>query len=569
MAKRPTTQAGNDVRPSWQPVGAIIVVALAACLAGIGNELAQDDIYLIQENAIVHSVANIVAMFRSPYWPPPFNPDLYRPLTSLLLAVEYLIGAGQPMIFRLVSYGLYAAVGVNVYLLARLFIPWRIALAVALLFVAHPVHVEAVALGVGQSELVVGLIAIVMVRRYLARRAEGLLTIRDWVIIAALLLTACLFKEQGFLLPGLLIAAELILLDGDAAARWKNLALGCVALAGIALIVLFARRAVLGDFGGTFVAEALVGVSFGGRLLTMLRVSVAWLRLLVWPAHLQIDYSPREIVASTTLGPVEIWGACLLVLIATSAWLLRRKAPAYSFAVVWCAIALFPVSNLVVPTAIVLAERTLFLPSIGFVVGIGALAALVVSRFSTTNLPRALAAACMLLVVAGVARSVERQRVWRNDALLAVRSVQDAPKSFRAQRIYGDVAFDLQQRAVAEQAYARALELAPPAQRWRVHNDIARTFRRVGDTAAEAANLRASLADRPDQDDTRGFLIAADLALGLYDAAAQQADSALARGGSPAVFNALRQLADSAARVGAPAGSVRIAINTGAVRRGS
>jgi hypothetical protein len=548
-------------------VGAVVAVALAACVAGMSNELAQDDIYLIQDNGIVHSLANVVAIFRSPFWPPPFNPDLYRPLTSLLLAVEYLIGAGDPLIFRIVSYGLYAAVSANVFLLARTLIPWQYALAAALLFAAHPVHVEATALGVSQSELAVALIALVMVRRYLAARTTGAPTARDWLVIAALYAAACLFKEQGFILPALLIAADLIVVPRTSSVRWTRLLPGYAGLALIAILILTARRAVLGDIGGTFVAEALVGVSFTGRLLTMLRVSVAWLRLLLWPAHLQIDYSPREIVASTHLGAVELFGACLLVAIIVSAWWLRRRAPAYTFGVAWCAIALFPVSNLVIPTGIVLAERTLLLPSVGFVIGVGALATLIVPHLPSPQARQALAAACGALVVAGIARSAERQRVWRNDAFLAVRSVQDAPNSFRAQRIFGDVAFDLQQTQLAEQAWARALELAPAEQRWRVHNDIARTFRRRGDRVAEAANLHASLADRPDQEDARGYLIAADLALGKYDEAARQADSALARGATPAVFGGLRRLADSAARADAPPGSIQVGINLGAVRR--
>ena len=90
----------------------------------------------------------------------------------------------------------------------------------------------------------------------------------------------------------------------------------------------------------------------------------------------------------------------------------------------------------------------------------------------------------------------------------------------------------------------------------------------MGETNAEAEHFRASLAQRPDQEDTRGYLIAADLALGAYDEAMRLADSALARGGTPAVFAGLRRLADSAAKAGAPPGSVRIRINAGAVRRG-
>ena len=567
MATRPP-KAGHHVRPSWQPVAAIVVVAIVACIAGIGNDLAQDDIYLIRDNATVHSLANIGEMFTSPFWPPPFSPDLYRPLTSVLLSLQYMIGAGEPLVFRVVSYALYAAVAINFYLLARDLLPNGFALGAALLFAAHPVHVEAIALGVGQSELVVALIAIVMVRRYRTRRAVGPLSTREWTLLAVLYLAAALFKEQGLILPALLIAAEVLLVDDSRVERWKELAKGVVVLAIAGALVLVVRRLVVGEIAGTFVAEALVGVSFVGRLLTMLRVAVAWLRLLLWPAHLQTDYSPQEIVASTTLGSLEAFGALLLVGIVASAWVLRRRSPVYAFGVAWCAIGLFPVSNVIVPTGIVLAERTLFLPSVGLVLGVVALSVLAAERLSAVMVKRALPAVCAIAVALGVARSAERQRVWRDDAFLAVRSVQDAPNSFRMQRVFGDVAFDLRQPQLGVAAYSRAIELAPIAQRWRVHNDIARTFRRMGETTTEVEHLRASLTQRPDQQDTRAFLITADLALGAYDEAAKLADGAIARGDAPAVFAGLRKLADSAAKAGAPPGSIRVGINTGAVRRG-
>ena len=180
---------------------------------------------------------------------------------------------------------------------------------------------------------------------------------------------------------------------------------------------------------------------------------------------------------------------------------------------------------------------------------------------------RALVALSGVLIVAGIIRSAERQRVWRNDAFLAVRSVQDAPRSFRLQRIYGDVAFDVGQPDAGTAAFDAALALAPAEQRWRVHNDIARTYRRLGAVANEAEHLRASVAQRPEQEEARAYLIGAELTLGEYADAARQADSALARGSAPKVFSGLRRLADSAAKVGAPPGSVRIAISTGDVRR--
>jgi hypothetical protein len=546
----------------WRAIVVIVVVALAACVAGISNDYTQDDGYLIRDNAVIHDLGNFPQFFSSPFWPPPFSPDLYRPLTSLFLALQYAFGTGEPTIYRLVSYLLYAACGIAVFALARRFLSRNTALVIAALFAAHPVHVEAVALGVAQNELVVGLIAIVLTIRYLDRRRAGELQARDWILLTALYAAACLFKEQGFVIPGLLIAAELFLIEHSEPRQIRSLGPGFSAMIAVGFVLLFVRHLVLGDVGGTFVAEALTGLGFGGRALTMLQVVPQWLRLLVFPAHLQSDYSPQEIVASHTFGGIEMLGAAILGGATAAVWFTRKSSPACAFGIVWCGITLFPVSNLLLPTAILLAERTLFLPSVGALLALGAFVEPVLAR-AFAERARIAWSAVGAIVLLGVLRSIERERVWRNEAFLAVRTVQDAPRSFRAQRAYGDILFELNQPTLALAAYDRALELAPRDQTWRVRNDLARSFRILDRRSDEAAQLSASLAQQPAQDDTRAYLVAADLALGEYAAAAAQADSAIARGGNPSVFKGLRAVADSAARVGAPAGAVKIAINQG------
>jgi tetratricopeptide (TPR) repeat protein len=203
---------------------------------------------------------------------------------------------------------------------------------------------------------------------------------------------------------------------------------------------------------------------------------------------------------------------------------------------------------------------------VGFLLGAGA----VVTRLLGDGAPaasrgRLLTGAAALLALAGVARSAERHRIWRSEAIFSVRGAQDAPRSFRAQRAYGNVLFDLGLKDLALEAYGKAIELsAPTGHAWRVRNDLAARFRAAGESASEAEQLRLSLEENPDQEDSRGHLVAARLALGQYDQAAREADTALARGASPTVFQGLRALADSAAHAGAPAGSVRIRVVTGA-----
>ena len=545
----------------------VIVVAIAACLAGIGNQFAHDDLHLIQENVRLHDLSNLGALFSQPFWPPPFSQDLYRPFTSMILALEYAAGNGHPLVFRVVSFGLYAAIVVALLRLAQREVPGIPARAAALLFAAHPVHVEAVALGVAQNEILIAGIAMVMTTRYLDLRARARVSWRDWGILALLYGAAGLMKENALVIPGILIAAEAFLVRSPPGGRdWRVLVPGYLALGVVGAALLSLRHAVLGDVAGTFTAEALVGLDAGDRALTALRIVPEWARLLVWPAHLRVDYSPQEFVASTAFGAMEAFGAALVVGAVAAVWWCRTRAPLVSFGLAWMAVALFPVSNIVVPTGIFIAERTLFLPSVGFALATAGAVALLVPKLDL-RMRRAAVAALATLVLAGVVRSAERHRVWRHDGFLAVRSVQDSPRSFRAQRAYADVLFELRRPDLAMRAYTRAVELSPPSLAWRVRNDAARQLRARGDHAGEVEQLRESLAGNPDQEDARAYLVAALLALGRYAEAAGEADAARTRGDPNSVFAGLAMLADSARRANAPPGSIRVQIDPQPRRR--
>jgi hypothetical protein len=107
-----------------------------------------------------------------------------------------------------------------------------------------------------------------------------------------------------------------------------------------------------------------------------------------------------------------------------------------SFGLLWLIVAYSPVSNVLLPTGIVTAERTLFLPSVGVVLA-GAVAALWL--FETTERRGRAAssppAGCSLRSASG--RGVVRQRVWRNNDVLFDATVRDVPKSYRAHSLRG------------------------------------------------------------------------------------------------------------------------------------
>ena len=553
-------------RPSPLIAGlAVAAVAVAASVLCLANQFTLDDAGLILGTERLHGLARWKEILTSPYWPPPYAQDLYRPLTSLMLALQYQLGGGDPVLFRVVSVLLYTGASLAVLGLAWRLLPPAIALATALLFAAHPVHVETTVLAVAQGELVIALLGAVLVARYLDRRrsAAGRLSPGDWLLLGGLYLIASLTKEQGLLLPALLLAAELCLV---AAPTWsdriRRIWPGYAGFALLGGVVLFIRSRILS--GKPFLAapaEALVGVPLAGRALTMLQVVPEWFRLLVWPAHLRSDYSPAEFVASTGWGRAEIAGLLLLIAAVALAWLARRRAPVISFGLAWCAITLFPVSNLIVPTGILLAERTLFSPSIGFLLAAGGAIHWLLERRRPA--PRMLRPVLLLaglgLVALGTVRSASRQRVFRNQATLNVASAKDAPRSARVQQALGETLFDQGNRAEAVAAYRRAI--AYGREPWTLRIALARRYRMVGDEEAALDELRMSLAEKPTRD-ALAELAAAFLAVGMYREAGRIAEGIIASDNAPPVMVWIKHLADSALAVQAPPGSIKIGIKS-------
>ena len=365
------------------------------------------------------------------------------------------------------------------------------------------------------------------------------------------------------MLPGLLVAAEIVLAPTGQSLRERArqvrptillLLLVAVAFVGLRTWVLS------GNVVGAPPAEGLVGLTMYQRALTMLGVVPHWFRLLFWPAHLQADYSPAEIVARTSWGPAQTLGALLLVAAVTAAVAARRRAPVVSFGIAWCAVALFPVHNVLVPTGIVLAERTLFLPSVGAMLVAGGVGALVLERAA----PRGrllLAAATGVVLMLGLLRSATRHPVWHDTFKLWYQTAnEDAPRSFRAHAAMAEQYFAIGQEHMGETEYQLAMQFAPPTVAG-VPMQLADRLRSRGFCYPAAQLYRKVVGLQPESAPARAALVACLLYLGHYKDARFHARIGISFGEGRDRFQQALATADSALRFSAPPGTVRLQVS--------
>jgi protein O-mannosyl-transferase len=497
------TRGGSDepplvtrgARPTWHALLAIALLSLAAAAPSLGNGFVRDDVALIRNDPRVHALDAPWRFLAQPYWP---HGTLYRPLTSIAFAVEWQLGRGAPWAYHGANVLLYLLVCLAVCHLASRLLGRQAGGWAAALFAVHPVHVEAVGNAVGQSELWAALCIVTALVWYYDARRAGRLTGRDTLVVAALYGTACLFKEHALLFPALLVATEIIVFRSPARA-WvvePSLRRTGVALALVAASVWAAHAAATGTFTGEAPAPPLANLSLTHRAMTMLGVVPEWARLLFFPAHLQADYMPQEIPLATGVGPRQLLGLALLAL-AGMIGSRPRRAPLGGSVVAWLGITLFPVSNLAAPTGILLAERTLFLPSVGAALGIGVVVRALARRRGTRTPRLRLPAVVAGTLILGVAleRSARRQLVWRSEGSYIAALLADAPRSYVTHRIQAHLLARQGDRAGAEQAFRRALDLF--GNDARLLGEVADRYSTQGRCGEALALYRRSLALEP------------------------------------------------------------------------
>ena len=454
----------------WRLLLIVASLAAATYANAIGNTWAFDDDYIVVSNPVV-TEARWGEALTGPYWGGrDAVPSLYRPTTVSALALEWRVFKGRPAAFHTVSLLLHVLVSVLVTLLLAAFLPRVAAAAGGALFAVHPVHVEAVANVVGQSELLAAA----------AYLGACLLYARQWstgsgaralrlLAITALYALALGAKEIAVTLPVGLLLVELVRERGreDRAPRPGALLIGAVrrdaplflALAAVLLAYLGVRVLVLGSLRGESIPSELIGLGWGARLLTALSLWPTYARLMLMPWHLAVDYAPGVLTPGAGLRPDVILGTLMLVALCGVALRLWRAAPWAAFAAAWMVVTILPVSNLVVASGTVLGERTLYLPSVAVAIAVAGALAQVGARHPA--LLRHAWAGVAVVVTAFMIRSTLRNPSWF-DSFTAMNTLAlEHPESWRSHRSRAEGLVRAGELDAALEEYEEALALVP------------------------------------------------------------------------------------------------------------
>ncbi len=427
---------------------------------GIGNGFLIDDEIIVLSNTRPLEVEGPLSVFAKGEKIESLDLPYYRPLTNLSYYLDRSLWGMNPSGFHFTNFLLHILNTLLVFAVASFMVGGRVIPCLAgLLFAAHPVHTESVDLVQGRTDLLSGLFflsSLFLFFHFMQRvRERGSSSLFAASLVAFFL--ALLSKEIAVTLPLIILVYSLFFRQpAQEGRKSRNPWLLSAPFFLVLGTYLMLRVWVLGL---PSIPRADLVSLLSPRLLVLPSLFITYLKLLLWPFSLTFLHSiplPHGPPDPRFLVPL----ALLAVLTIGVALLARRSKEAW-FAVAWILITLLPVSGLVPIRGFVLAERYLYIPSVGFSIVI----ALAAGRAMESRMPSwgkglvgaSIAAVLIIFSWATVWRNSE----WSDELAIYQEMVRASPDSFFA---HNNLALEYLERGKVDQAIThlqRAVALDP------------------------------------------------------------------------------------------------------------
>ena len=397
MARKVQPAPVRAPRAVLLPALLLAAVALVTYWNGLHTPFVWDDDTAIVTNQSIHQITQSLN-------PPIETPVSGRPIANLSFAVNYAIGALEPVGYHAVNLAVLVACALLLFGIVRRTLRRHggfganapvdgVALACALVWMAHPLLSETVDYATQRTESLMGLFFFLTL--YAAIRARGN---RAWTAISIL---SCALgmatKESMATAPIAVVLYDLVFefdSPGDALAARKILYLGLAATwAELAALMWHWPRSTV---GGTAIGPWTYA-------LNQAQMIARYLWLTIWPQSLVVDYGLPQPLRLTDVVPQ---GALVIALVATTGAALVRW-PAIGFLGAMFFLTLAPTSSIVPISSEVGAERRMYLPLAALVI-----LAVVAGARAMRGRWRAAAAVVAIAVAALAIRTTYRNREY-------------------------------------------------------------------------------------------------------------------------------------------------------------
>jgi len=443
---------GSSKQSDLLPAILIFVFGFLLYAGTIGYEYTLDDFAAINSNNHVQKgIAGIGDIIQSSYWSGynAANHTLYRPVPLILFALEWQFFPNNPAAGHFMNVLLYALTGVLLFRLLNRLFNHRVLLsfAAALLFLAHPVHTEVVANIKSCDEILCLLFCVLSLSLFLDFLDNG----KTGMLArsAGAFFLALLSKENAITWLAIMPLAAVVFRN----IAWKKAITQTIPFAGVAVLYLLILT---GIQHGVLVSkpEALTNniladaPGFLTRLATALFVLGKYVWLLFFPLHLSVDYSYAAIKLMSFADSRVLLSVGVILALAVGGIFLLRKKNVAGFWILYFFITISLVSNVLFVIGTVMADRLLYMPSLGLAVMVAWLLDTLFSKKESTAAATELLPSirsnpmavglCAAVLVLYSAKTLARNPVWSNNLALFTAGMSDEPGNGYVHYLYSN-----------------------------------------------------------------------------------------------------------------------------------
>ena len=416
----------------WLKYLLLVSIAAAVNLNNLFNDYALDDCVVLTQNRFVQNgLAGIPAILNSDYAagytdkPGQLAAVRYRPLTLITFALEYHFFKLNPKVSHAINILLFVLLVVLLYRLFVAFFPFNPnAIWIgALVFAVHPIHAEVIANVKGRDELLAFLWIVLSLNWMLnpKQKHEPIAMLMACICFGLALLT----KETAITFLGIIPLTFFYVKQYNP----RKTLLKTFPFLLTTLLYVLIRFWLVGNkqYAVFDVANSpYLYASINQAFATKIWVVFKYLWMVLWPLHLSSDYGYNQIPYINVWDPYFLASSISLLILCYYIILAIPKRSYMAFSMVWFFITLSVGTNIFFDLGAPMADRMLFQPSWGYAIGLGFIAEKCFrhSRYLT---------GIFLLTLIGwyALKTVERNAQWKNNQVLFLADVQQAPNCAR------------------------------------------------------------------------------------------------------------------------------------------
>jgi tetratricopeptide (TPR) repeat protein len=483
----------------------IIALSFIVYFNTLKNGFVYDDTWEIVNNNWIQNFANLFSSCHR-----------YR----VTQYADYKIWGLNPFGFHLTNLLLNTLVSISVYFLVHIMLRKKfLAFITATLFTLHPVHTEAVSIVSHRQEILAMLFMLLGLIFYIKQKnAKNHWSLALSIIFFGLSLSA---KEVAFVFPLLLILYDLYF--DKYKIKIKNY-IPYLVLLGLFLVIFSLPSPrwnfKISGYDAVSFGHALSGNrTYASILLTQLKGFTQYVKLIVLPVRLNIDYYFP--MYNSIFQDGLLLCLMLLFLLVFLAVITFRRYRIISFGLIWFLISLLPVLN-ILPKTYFVAERYLYIPSMGFCLILGWL----FSELYTRKTTRVISGLVLVIILIFYSFStIKRNFDFKSEYTLWSATLKSNPRSVFGHNNVGIGLLESGKTQDAMKEFETTIQLAPTFAK--PYYNLGVAYYKTGDNNDAIENLKTAIRLDPKSAETYAALGTVYQSIGLFDSAVSNFEIAL------------------------------------------